>query len=276
MGLLDFLFGKKEEPVNIAPGAETKRPVESGFKSADWVVREAFEKVMASVECPQETKKALLKSFTAAHKSGDPRAEENVVISHLAGSGWIWREFDRWAEEFKRRGKWPPMWQNFPCLYESAAPVPQSSELAVTFFAVAELREWLKQHAISVKPAPRSRNDFAKVFKERVGWKDFEQTAARKHQEYLGKYKRSQEEAKCKLLAHTLAMTTYTLIHYHKGKETLGDTVVVWKWEVSVPGADPIEAEFARQFDPNAMKNLPPYFPGDRNGLHLNYVRVKS
>ena len=273
MGIFDFLLNSK---TSIEISSLERDPTEPGFKSADWVIKDAFDKVMNSVECSQNTKQNLLESFTNAHQSGDPRAADNTVIQHLAGSGWVWHEFDQWAKEFSRRGKWPMMWNTYPSLYRQHSSAPTSSESAVEFFTVAELRDWLKNNSITSKPSPKSRADFARVFKERVAWKDFEEDSLQKHAEYLKQRDKERDKAKCKLLALTLTKTIYTLVHYYQGKTAAADTPKMWKWNVSVVGECLIEQEFSVKFDPATMKNLPPYFPGDRTSLDLRYISVKD
>ncbi|MBI3584013.1 MAG: hypothetical protein HY096_08695 [Nitrospinae bacterium] len=107
MGIFDFLLGsKKENELDKRPSSQSepsrKDPVDKGFKSAKWVIREAFDKVIQSIEgIPAQKKEALFNAFQSAHRSGDPRKEEEAVIRYLSGTGWKWLEYEKWDLIFK-------------------------------------------------------------------------------------------------------------------------------------------------------------------------------
>lgn len=274
MGILDFLFGKKEkEAVNqqpLPPENVRKDPVDEGFKSAKWVIREAFDKVMQSIEgIPVEKKEALFKAIQAAHRSGDPRKEEEAVIRHLSRTGWKWLEYEKWAEIFKQRQQWPQTWYGYGLAESDPLVIPESVSYAVGYFNVNELKEFLKARNIKVKPAPKTRADLERHFKEVVSWEEFKPLAVERYEELLEDEGCDKGDNLCKLLARELAANTYCLIHYYQGQDLIQDGLCKNHcWQVT-GGIDPIEKEFEEKFNNGVIKDLPPYFPGDRNRLRL-------
>ncbi len=78
---------------------------------------------------------------------------------------------------------------------------------------------------------------------------------------------------KCRLLACHLSATIYILARYHQGKDLAIDDPSQWNWQIATSGEDPIENEFAEKYNLGLTKNLPPFFPGDRNRLRLRRSR---
>ncbi len=68
---------------------------------------------------------------------------------------------------------------------------------------------------------------------------------------------------KSKLLAHTLAMTTYSLRDAEQQNALTG---VEYRLEAMMNGC-PVEDRFAARFNAGELSDMPPYFPGDRTAL---------
>lgn len=279
MGLFDFLKKnpteqRKEQPQSITKLENIKKtPVDEGFKSAKWVIREAFDKVMQSVEISDEKKEALFNSFQEVHRSGNPRKEEEAVITHLLNTSWKWLEYEKWNEIFKQRQQWPYMWQHYESLLESPDEMPVNISDAMAYFKVNELKSILKERNINLKPAPKTRVELELRFKEVIPWEVFKPFVENRYKEVLKKKNDRREKDLCRLLAHTLIMTIYTLRRYYEGIEVIKDDLHnSWYWCVSaVDDLYPIEKEFADKFNRGEIANFPPYFPGDRNGLILEH-----
>lgn len=275
MGLFDFLKKnpkgqRKEQPQGITkPESIKKNPVDEGSKSARWVIREAFDKVMQSVKVSDEKKEALFNSFQEAHRSGDPCKEKDSVFEHLLDIDWKWLEYEKWAEIFKQRQQWPYMWGKYESLVESTKSMPENVSDAMVYFKVSELKNILKERNITLKPAPKARPELEHRFKEVISWEEFKPFVESKYKEVLEENKDRAREDLCKLLAHTLTMTIYTLIHYYQGIDLIQANSHEHYWRVG--GFDPIEKEFADKFNRGETTDFPPYFPGDRSGLILKY-----
>ena len=275
MGLFDFLRKnpieqrEKLPPSIIKPENIKKNPVDEGFKSAKWVIREAFDKVTQSVEVSNEKKEALFNSFQEAHRSGDPRKENDSVIEHLSDTDWRWFEYEKWAEIFNQKQQWPYMWLKYKSLIESAKAMPENVSDSMSYFKINELKSILKERNINLKPVPKTRAALELHFKEIISWEEFKPFVEKRYKEVLEENEDEAGDDLCRLLTHTLTMTIYTLIHYHQGIGLIQDNPHKYYWRVD--GIDLIEKEFAEMFNRGDTTDLPPYFPGDRSGLVLEH-----
>lgn len=241
------------------PHLHTARDTSRGSESALWAV-------LKSVSAPQDVKRSLLKEVIASIEEGESgMGEEGVVIRHLAGTGWAWPEFDDWEQEFKKRGRWPYTWYSLG-LDEEFPVEPASVDDAINELTAAEMKDWLWTYAPGLRPRPKKREELEQACRTHLAWEQIRREALARYQDSLRTFRKSQDEARCRLLAHTLWMTIYT----HRNCVAMQKDGV-WLFETR-PGSeeDPIERDFAERFNRGELKDqLPPFFPGDRCDLAL-------
>jgi len=98
-----------------------KNPLGKGFEPAKWVIKEAFDNVMASVSVASKVKATLFPAYCKALQAGNPREEHAVVYDHLRNTGWEWELFRNWERRFDADGAWPPLLLDYQKRRESPA-----------------------------------------------------------------------------------------------------------------------------------------------------------
>lgn len=229
-------------------------------------ITDAFIKVMAGVVVSPDIKNKLMRDYILAHKSGSPREEENVVIKHLLGTGWQWLEFDKWHQIFKKSGTWPYMWRRSPEIFEANNPEPFGLHEALYLFSVKDLKDWLKSNNLAPKPMPRKRSELEEYFFKNIKWHDLKPEVIYRHNMQRSFLNEKKEESKCRLLAHTITMTKYSTGNDYQREGTRFTDV-----QADVIGDCEVEAKFAEKFNQGRIKGLPPFFPGDRTILIINF-----
>lgn len=270
MGLLSFLFGAKptagKEPPSatapVVPSPPSQREaVEPDFRTPNWIVRKAFDQVMASVEVAPEVRASLFDAYLQAHRNGDPSAEEKAVVSHLANTGWRWREFDEWATRFAATKEWPYMWSRYEDFSKPEPTAPTTAREAVERMTVSDMRLLAKENGLTATPAPRKRTQFEDLLAASVPLPELLDRGESRLGEEIASYHARREVAKCKLLAHTLTMTAYSTRDAEQRKELPAS-----EYRVEVLGSGcPVEERFAAMFNKGKIGGAPPFFPGDRN-----------
>lgn len=268
MGLLSFLFGTKptanKEQSNVAapvsPPAQLE-VIDSDFRTPDWIVLKAFDQVMASVEVAPEVRAALFDAYSQAHRNGDPRAEEKAVVTRLANTGWRWREFDDWAARFAAAKEWPYMWYRYEDFSEPEPSAPTTAREAVRRMTVNDMRLFAKEKGLTATPVPRKRAEFEDLLVVSVPLPELLARVQGRFSDEVAGYHARREDAKCRLLAHTLTMTAYSTRDAEQRKELPASD-----YRVEVLGSGcPVEERFAVMFNTGKIGGAPPLFPGDRN-----------
>ena len=223
----------------------------------------ALRALLKSESAPQDVKRALFKEVIASIETGKSDVREGVVIQHLAGTGWAWPECDDWEHEFKKRGRWPYTWRSLG-LDEEIPVKPESVDDAMKELTATEMTDWLWTYAPGLTPRPKKPEEVEQACRTYLTWEQIQREALARYQNSLLNFRKSQDEARCRLLAHTLGMTICT----HRrcvDMQKLG----VWLFETRAGSEeDPIERGFAERFNRGELKDqLPPFFPGDRCDL---------
>ena len=223
----------------------------------------ALRTLLKSVRAPHDVKRALFKEVIASIEAGKSDVREGVVIQHLAGTGWAWPECDDWEHEFKKRGQWPYTWRSLG-LDEEIPVKPASVDDAMKELTATEMTDWLWTYAPGLTPRPKKPEEVEQACRTYLTWEQIRREALARYQKSLLNFRKSQDEGRCRLLAHTLGMTICT----HRSCVDM-QTVSVWLFQTR-PGSedDPIERDFAERFNRGELQDqLPPFFPGDRCGL---------
>ena len=226
----------------------------------------ALRALLKSVSAPHDVKLALLKEVMTSIEEGKSDVREGVVIQHLAGTGWAWPECDDWEHEFKKRGQWPYTWRSLG-LNKEIPVKPASVDDAMKELTATEMTDWLWTYAPYFMPRPKKLEEVEQACRTYLTWEQIRREALDRYQNSLLNFRKSQDEARCRLLAHTLGMTICT--HRSCIDMQKMQTVGVWLFETR-PGSeeDPIERDFAARFNRGELKGqLPPFFPGDRCDL---------
>jgi len=226
----------------------------------------ALQALLKSVSAPHDVKRALLKEVLASIEAGKSDVREGVVIQHLAGTGWVWPECDEWEHEFKKRGRWPYTWRSLG-LDEAMPAEPASVDDAMKGLTATEMTDWLWTYAPGLTPRPETPEEVEQACRTYLTWEQIRREALARYQNSLLNFRKNQDEARCRLLAHTLGMTicTYRSCVDMQRMQKVG----VWLFETR-PGSeeDSIERDFAARFNRGELQGqLPPFFPGDRCNL---------
>ena len=271
-GLLQWWRGLRsaEEVVPEAGEAAVAplSPVDDSFLPVTWVVREAFDLVMAGVEPGSAPREKLFEAFHGAVRSARPGAGEAAVTAQLAGTGWQWPEFERWEELFRQRRQWPAAWRHYPSLLATQHAPPRQVEEALPYFAYLERRDLLGTLSSSRQPAPIRVEEVEQAFLESFTWEEIAPVALERYRDFLDRCHVNREEDLCRLLAHHLRATVYNLIPFHQGQAVAGRGLLRYRWEVTDDG-EPLASEYANRFNRGESERIPPYFPGDPSRLRL-------
>lgn len=123
----------------------------SDFATDPKFIRQGYQEVIRGVKFGWNDGDALLKSYTTAHRSGDPRKEIQAIAGKLKGKPWSWPDLERAATEFQPLGVWPVVWTEL----EISAPlhwdhVPDKARfellnqtLASAIYRVRDMAGWL-------------------------------------------------------------------------------------------------------------------------------------
>ena len=242
---------------------QNRKTVDEDFSTATWVIEEALNKVLTHISVAKEIKVEFCKAYCEAHKSGNPRLEEKVAIELLASSGWEWHVFDKWYLFFSQKGVWPYMWHQNELTKKQVISNPTTIEEAVSFLNVKKMKKFLKQHDIKTKPAPKKRAEFEKTIIQNSSLDDV-LSSIKSHLENQAKYAKQRfAESKCKILAHTLCMTAYSLRDHYKYNEGANLKLIAH----DSGGTCKVEDSFVKKFNTDQLKALPPFFPGDRTSI---------
>lgn len=269
MGFFSRLFGSPAAPtVAIAATAAPQLPpavpksgtVDDNFATAEWVLKKAFDQVMASVDLAPDQREALFTAYATAHRAGDARAAERATTSILLGSGWRWGAFDIWAQGFAAAREWPYMWQRLSELTETPPTPPTTSADAIALLNTEDMKAIAKERGFMPKPAPRKRQELEALLVAHMPLPDLLQRTRDRHVTAVTAFFERYEIAKCRLLVHTLDMTAYS-IRDDEQRKRAGHK---YKLQALADAGCPVEDRFAAQFNAGEISDLPPFFPGDR------------
>ena len=225
------------------------------------IVEEAFDQIMSDVDVPVEPEAKLKPLFVAAHRSGDPRQELNVVKSVLTGVPWGEAYFRRWRERFQAAGAYPYMWRVHAKPLTTDGPRrPTTIDDALEYLRVADLRRLLVAlNAVPEQSRPKRRSEFIPLLAATRRTKDLVDAAIPSYDRARNKWLADREAAKCALLAHTLTMRACSLRDHARRS---GETSLR-----PVHSDCPVEAAYAAKFLAGEIHHDPPFFPGDRTSL---------
>ena len=225
------------------------------------IVEKAFDQIMLEVDVSVEAKAKLRPLFVAAHRSGDPRQERNVVKSVLMGVSWGEAYFRRWRERFQVEGCYPYMWRVHAKPLTSDGPRrPATIEDALGYLRVTDLRRLLVAlNAVPETSRPKRRSEFVPLLAATGRTKDLVDAAIPSYDKAREKWLGDREKAKCTLLAHTVTMRAHSL----RDRARLSDDASLRP----VRSDCPVETAYAAKFLAGEIRTRPPFFPGDRTSL---------
>ena len=260
----------EESSLLKTPRGSSREPIKSNFSTPEWVVRQAFDKVLAQTDIPVPVWDPFFEDLYAAHCEGDPRKEVAAAQKHLLDLSWSWAEFDKWAKTFDARGAYPYMWRQHPALIGTERKQPGLDEtLAKVPFGA--LKDTLLKAGFEGK-LPRKKVDIIAILRERVEDEHLVNMLAPALNDLRREYEREKPKARCHILVHTIITTAYRKRDAHQRKGSSYRPKGVNLRAVSGGGC-PIEEEFADKFNTGMIRGLPPYFPGDRTCVMMKYPR---
>lgn len=267
MRWLRGLFSRSERPEQDQTDHEPDAEEGSPFATPLPAIRQGFERIVSGLALEPQRAEVLYRSYADAHRSGDPRAEENVFADALGHEPFDWPWFDEWRERFAELEAWPRMWRIVR--HEAALPSPPTSVAdAAEYFKLQELRQWVKDRDAALSRSPRGKVEYCQVLSAEVPWEDFRLFALHRHAEMASKARDADMQGKVKLLAHTVSMAVYKARDWErhfKALSTIGrDGWLFLLMEGDEP--EPIETLTRRFFNENFAAGhgeWPPYFPGD-------------
>ncbi|MCC6867660.1 MAG: hypothetical protein IT522_02450 [Burkholderiales bacterium] len=270
MGRLSCLFGRKPapEPAAAPEGGGAGFGFGPQFATAEPIVREAFDEITANMGLSSALSDAFRDAFARADRAGDTRVQENVVTSHLMGSGWKWPEFDRWAKHFAEKKQWPYMWLRIDGLLGLGPDVRQQIDDALRVLKVAEMKEMLASRQALPKPVPRKRDEVVALVRKSYPEAELLEVARQRAiEQYKAPTTEQIEIAECKLLAHTITMRSYAVRDARNREQLARDVSKTALDVVAIDSDDPVERAYGDLFNRGELSGLPPFFPGDRTCL---------
>jgi len=228
------------------------------YRFTSYGIKKAFESVTAGIDTSPESKAAILADLLSneTQSVGDI---EKIFVCALSGTEWRWAEFEHWRAEFERRGQYPYMW-TYLHLADKPPKMPDGMADAVKCFAsIQDMKTCLINNGYKPKPMPKHREGWEIWAIQNVSFEKLRPELEENNAKSLTLWDRWQNEARCKLLAHTFDMSCYSLKDVDKPHEH--------SFQAIESTDDPVELEIAKQFNAGIIKGIPPFFPGDRTCL---------
>ncbi|EFK05620.1 conserved hypothetical protein [delta proteobacterium NaphS2] len=267
-------YGKREDLlIEVTVNAKTD-DAEGSFSTPTEFVRAAFDKVLEKVEVESDIKERLFEAYLSAHQAGSPHEERKAVTAHLVGTKWRWSWLDEWIDRFNFENEWPPSffpYREFLEKRNSYRVAPTNVSESLYLFTVKELRAWLKENEIKVRPC-RKRQELEVAMIEAVPWERFCDVALEQYQRNeatrRATFNEKKEEARCNLLTHTITALAYQLRRRSPSREIEG-----WTWIIQ-PDDTSFARAAAKNFNEGQSETFPPYYPGD--GSYIKHVRKEK
>jgi len=229
---------------------------------------------MADVDAPEAAKQCLLPLYIEAHRSGHPRRETDAAKTAFNGIEWGERYFGRWRRRFEEGGTFPYMWKKYKEFYTAVPSPPVTIKEATAYLRVPEMRKLLTDlGAMPAKGRPKKRKEFIVALSGTERKAEIVAAAMPRYQNAVHEHEAQARGAKCELLAHTLAMRSYTLVYWYNFQRRLqhrSSESQHWKWRLRETDC-PVESEYAAKHMTGKMNGLPPFFPGDRSSFIYEY-----
>ena len=247
-----------------------KRPAgsESIFATPTPQVEQAFDQIMDEVDIPDYAKAKLKPLFVKAHRSGNPRREVEAIEAVLSDVEWGEAYFGTWKKCFEADEVYPHMWRTRGKALVSDIPQPASTiEEAVAYLRVVDMRQLAVELGIMPDTGrPKKRSEFIALLSATGKTKEIVDAAMPAYLDALNKWRRDREAGKSALLAHTLTMRTYALRDHYKRERLTG----VQKLR-ALDSDCPVERQYAAKFMTGEIDGIPPFFPGDRTSLIVEF-----
>ena len=245
-------------------------PVGAGFRPADWVVKQALERVLADTEGLQPLQPALL-ACCLATVAAPQRDQEQALGQLLLGRDWCWTLLETWSETFAACQQWPLSWQRFPSLIVPHRPAPRDVNSAVPYLSYLEMRDLLRTVWPHRTGMPLKVDDLEAAFVAHIGWEQVAEIARQRHQERVAAALASAARDRASLFCQHLTATADALMAYHQWQQIRPNQFLAYRLRVSCSEEATASVPFRDRFNSGADSDLPPYFPGD--GCRLQLVR---
>lgn len=216
--------------------------------------------------------RALIRSTWESHKNGSFTAAVKAVAAILDGHPWSWPWFEWCLATFSNSKIWPdiPAWSWFEPT--NPEPKPRTRDDALNWLSLSEVKKILK--AEGIQPVSNKRADVFNAMYQQVDFGKWRDLAFANWQRDCNTEpdQRALEQAKIKLLVLTLSSAKYTADRVAQINESLA------RWprgtQAKIDLADKAAALIARTSPENApLPNLPPFYPGDRSALSVDFSK---
>jgi len=255
-----FLPGDKQsetQDTHFKPPGELK-------PSSEWLIKEAYEKVMKNIEASDKFKKIVLNALIEFKQTNeDNRFFKNYIENDLILEDWSWPEFDHWYKIFKISEEWSYGWTEY--LYKEPDPLPESIEKSIHYLSVKEIKNFLKKHNIAPKPMPKNRSGWEAAICNNGDWELLKPLIIEKYTEYRDHYLYKRKEDKLNLLFGDLSHCVYSQLRYYQLLDSMQYSFVKNTRRLVASGCNKkltIEKEFVEKFNNGEISEFPPYFPG--------------
>ena len=233
--------------------------------SAEWLIKEAYTKIMKNIEASDEFKAAVLNTLIEFQQTGGGSRlfKRSIIENNLILENWIWPEFDQWYKIFKKANDWPYGWTEN--IYKEPDLLPTSVEDSLHYLTVQEIKTFLKEHKLTPKPMPKNRVDWETTFCNNVDWELLQPLIIEKYAVYRDQYLERRKIDKLNLLFGFLVACIHSCLRYYQLKDLMQDPIVKKTRRLIASGSNEklkIEKDFIEKFNNGEISEYPPYFPG--------------
>lgn len=243
--------------------------------SAEWLIKEAYEKIMKNVEASEKFKKTVLdKVIEYFQNQGDTRLFKRCIEDDLINEKWNWPEFDHWFQVFKKANEWPPGWTDN--ITKDPDPLPASIKESLNYLTIQDIKAFLKEHNLTPKPMPQKRTDWDTVICKIGDWSLLRPIIAGRHEAHKNHYLYIRTKDKLNLLFNYLILGVYGRLRYYQTNELMRNpfTAKNGKIIIEISGKElAVEKALAAKFNKGELANYPPFFPGC--SMSISWVRSK-
>lgn len=232
----------------------------------------AFEKIAFQTTISGNIIDHLCETGTNLFVNGAARSGK-VYYDILSGHTWDWPALEYWSNEFSKRGLWPETWRLYPQLADNTILNNPSVAILAESMLAADLKNTLLKLNVVV-PKKITKKDMVKTAISELNVDQLISVSPEFYESLCAKNRQKFECWRCDLLATTIALHAYQLIHYSQGKDFEQNDFPGSKhrWIACSTTRCPIELEFAEKWNNGEINTLPPFFPGDRT--HVRYTKL--
>lgn len=242
------------------------------------ILRQLPNNGAASVLAGVEANPSVLTAVHSAwlpHKNGNFSQAVKSVSDTLDNNDWRWPWFDHCLETFSKNSTWPDNVLGWDVFEPSEKePKPKTPNDSLSWLSLKEVRAILK--AEGVKPVSSRKADTYNALYHQVSFDKWHSLALSNWEEETNAVPdlALQRSAIVNLLVLTLSIADFMLFRATQIGDLTNDSPRVTKTKIELK--DKASYLMFREASPKTpLHGIPPFYPGDRSDLHVDYGKLK-